>query len=273
MCTDAGGGLVEVVQQGERVRLEYRTIAAPSANAPLLVFLHEGLGSLSAWREFPDRLCAEGGLRGLVCSRAGYGRSTPRPHATRWRPDFMHVQAREGLPALLDALGVDTRTSPPWLFGHSDGASIALIYAATFPARVAGVIAAAPHLFVEDLSVRSIERARDAYRSTDLRDRLARHHADVESAFWGWNDIWLDPAFRDWNIEALLASIRCPLLAVQGHDDEYGTMAQIDSVRLGAPQAQLLKLAACGHAPHRDQPEALIAATTAFIAQHAQQVC
>jgi len=265
--------LVEVVQEGERVRLEYRTIAAPSANAPLLVFLHEGLGSLSAWREFPDRLCAEVGLRGLVYSRAGYGGSTPRPHATRWRPDFMHVQAREVLPALLDALGVDTRTSPPWLFGHSDGASIALIYAATFPERVTGVIAAAPHLFVEDLSVRSIERARDVYRSTDLRERLARHHADVDSAFWGWNDIWLDPAFRDWNIEALLASIRCPLLAAQGYDDEYGTMAQIDRITLGAPQVQLLKLAACGHAPHRDQPEALIAATTAFIAQHAKQVC
>ncbi|HYS15169.1 MAG TPA: alpha/beta hydrolase, partial [Burkholderiaceae bacterium] len=118
------------------------------------------------------------------------------------------------------------------------------------------------------LSVRSIERARDVYRSTDLRDRLARHHGDVDSAFWGWNDIWLDPAFRDWNIEALLASIRCPLLAVQGYDDEYGTMAQIDRVTLGAPQAQLLKLAACGHAPHRDQPEALIDATTAFIARY-----
>ncbi|HYS11872.1 MAG TPA: alpha/beta fold hydrolase, partial [Burkholderiaceae bacterium] len=140
--------MVQVVQEGERIRLEYRTIAADNALAPLLVFLHEGLGSLSAWREFPDRLCAAGGLRGLVYSRAGYGLSTPRPHPRRWRPDFMHVQAREVLPALFDALGVDSRTSPPWLFGHSDGASIALIYAATFPDRVAGTIAVAPHLFV-----------------------------------------------------------------------------------------------------------------------------
>src|SRR5262245_11296003 len=239
-----------------------------AADAPLVVFLHEGLGSLSAWRDFPDRLCAAGSLRGLVYSRAGYGKSTPRPHAVRWKPDFMHIQAREVLPALLAALGIDPAKSPPWLFGHSDGGSISLIYAASFPDRVAGVIAAAPHIFVEDLSVRSIERARDVYRTTDLRERLARHHADVDSAFWGWNDIWLDPAFRDWNIEALLRSIRCPLLAVQGYDDEYGTMAQIEHIPLGAPQAQLLKLAACGHSPHRDQPDALISAAVDFIARH-----
>jgi pimeloyl-ACP methyl ester carboxylesterase len=264
---EAGGGLVEVVQEGERIRLEYRTIEARGTAAPLLVFLHEGLGSVSAWREFPDRLCAASGLRGLVYSRAGYGRSTPRPHAQRWKPDFMHVQAREVLPGLLAALGIDAAHSPPWLFGHSDGGSIALIYAATFPDRVAGVIAVAPHLFVEDLSVRSIEQARTVYLTTDLRERLARHHSDVDSAFWGWNDIWLDPAFRDWNIEALLPSIRCPLLAVQGYDDEYGTMAQIDHIAHGAPHAQLLKLDACGHSPHRDQPDALIEATVDFIAR------
>jgi len=264
---DSGGGSVEAIQGGERIALEYRSIdAAP--DAALVVFLHEGLGSLSAWRDFPDRLCAAGRLRGLVYSRAGYGRSTPRPHQVRWTPDFMHVQAREVLPTLLAALGIDTQRSPPWLFGHSDGGSIALIHAATFPERVAGVIAVAPHLFVEDLSVRSIERARDVYRTTDLRERLARHHADVDSAFWGWNDIWLDPAFRDWNIEALLPSIRCPVLAVQGYDDEYGTMAQIDHIALGVPDARLLKLASCGHSPHRDQPQALIDAAVAFIAAH-----
>jgi pimeloyl-ACP methyl ester carboxylesterase len=268
---EVGGDLIEVVQEGERVRLEYRTIESHTAEEPLLVFLHEGLGSVSAWRDFPDRLCAASGLRGLVYSRAGYGRSTPRPPEQRWKPDFMHVQAREVLPGLLAALGLDAARSPPWLFGHSDGASIALIYAATFPHRVTGVIAVAPHLFVEDLSVRSIEQARDVYLNTDLRERLARHHADVDSAFWGWNDIWLDPAFRDWNIEALLPSIRCPLLAVQGYDDEYGTMAQIDHITRGAPHAQLLKLDACGHSPHRDQPEALIAATVDFIARHRPQ--
>ena len=270
MHADSGGGWVEAIQGGERIVLEYRTISA-AGDAPLVVFLHEGLGSLSAWRDFPDRLCKAGGLRGLLYSRAGYGRSTPRPHHVRWTPEFMHVQAREVLPELLAALEIDTRRSPPWLFGHSDGGSIALIYAATFPDRVAGVIAVAPHLFVEDLSVRSIERARDVYRNTDLRERLARHHADVDSAFWGWNDIWLDPAFRDWNIEALLPSIRCPVLAVQGYDDEYGTMAQIDRIPLGVPRARLLKLASCGHSPHRDQPEALIDAAVGFIAAHSAQ--
>jgi pimeloyl-ACP methyl ester carboxylesterase len=264
---DSSEGTVEAIQGGARVALEYRTIDGAEV-APLVVFLHEGLGSLSAWRDFPDRFCAAGGLRGLVYSRAGYGRSTPRPHEVRWTPDFMHVQAREILPTLLAALGIDTQETPPWLFGHSDGGSIALIHTATFPERVAGVIAVAPHLFVENLSVRSIERARDVYRTTDLRERLARHHADVDSAFWGWNDIWLHPAFRDWNIEALLPSIRCPVLAVQGYDDEYGTMAQIEHIALGVPHAKLLKLASCGHSPHRDQPQALIEAAVAFIAAH-----
>jgi pimeloyl-ACP methyl ester carboxylesterase len=142
------------------------------------------------------------------------------------------------------------------------------MYAAAFPHDVAGVIAVAPHIFVEDLSIRSIERARDVYRTTDLRERLARHHADVDSAFWGWNDMWLDPDFRRWNIEPVLPAIRCPLLAVQGYDDEYGTMAQIERIAHGAPQTQLLKLAACGHSPHRDQPDALIDAVRTFIERH-----
>ena len=149
-------------------------------------------------------------------------------------------------------MGVD---DPPWLFGHSDGASIALLYAAAFPERVAGVVAVAPHVFVEDVSVASIEQARDAYAATDLRQRLARYHDDPDSAFCGWNDIWLDPAFRAWNIEDMLPRIRCPVLAVQGEDDEYGTMAQIDAIARRVPQARLLKLPACGHSPHRDQPE------------------
>jgi len=262
---------VDVAQAGERVRLEYRWIASAAPDAPLLVFLHEGLGSTSAWRDFPDRLCAAARVRGLVYSRAGYGRSTARPPERRWRPDFMHVQAREALPSLLEALAVDARTTPPWLFGHSDGGSIALIHAATFPERVAGLIVVAPHVLVEDLSVQSIERARDVYRTTDLRERLGRHHADVESAFWGWNDIWLDPAFRHWNIEGLLPAIRCPVLAVQGYDDEYGTMAQIDRIAAAVPQAELLKLAACGHSPHRDQPQALIEASARFIASQRAQ--
>ena len=257
-----------VVRQGGReVRLEYHRVGSVDPSAPLLVFLHEGLGSLSMWRDFPARLCAEGGFRGLVYSRAGYGRSTPRPHDERWTPSYMHEQAREVLPQFLAAAGVDAQRDPPWLFGHSDGASIALIHAAARPREVAGLVLLAPHIFVEDLSVHGITQAKTAYRDTDLKPRLARHHADVDSAFWGWNDIWLDPAFRRWSIEDLLPSLRVPLLAVQGHNDEYGTMAQVDGLAARAG-AEVLKLDGCAHSPHRDRPEAVIAATIEFIARH-----
>lgn len=260
--------LAEVRQTGRTVRLEFRWVGVRDPNAPLLVFLHEGLGSASMWRHYPAQLCEAGGWRGLVYSRAGYGRSTPRRHDERWTPDYMHVQAKEVLPAFLAAAGVDLERSPPWLFGHSDGASIALIYAAAFPAAVAGLVLLAPHIFVEDVSVRSIELAKAAYRATGLRSRLARHHEDVDSAFWGWNDIWLDPAFRHWNIEPLLGSIRVPVLAVQGHDDEYGTMAQVDGLSARVPQAEVIKLEDCAHAPHRDQPAAVTAAVIEFIRGH-----
>ena len=245
--------------------LQYIWVGGNDPASPLLVFLHEGLGSVAMWKDFPAKLCAAGGFRGLVYSRAGYGRSTPRPHGEHWGVDFMHIQARAVLPAFLAGVGVDIESNPPWLFGHSDGGSIALIYAADYPTRVAGVIAAAPHIFVEDLTVRSIEQARDAYRAADLRTKLARYHNDVDSAFWGWNDIWLNPDFRAWNIEALLPLIRCPVLAVQGYDDEYGTMAQIDALAKHIAHAKVLKLTECGHSAHRDQPEAVIRAAIEFI--------
>ena len=178
----------------------------------------------------------------------------------------MHRQAHDVLPALLAHFGI---AKPVWLFGHSDGASIALLFAAAYPDRVAGVIAVAPHILVEDVSIRSIEAARTLYRTTDLRERLARYHADPDSAFWGWNDIWLDPAFRTWSIEERLASIRCPVLAVQGESDEYGTMEQIEGIARRVPQARLLKLSACGHSPHRDQPAALTEGVVAFLRAHA----
>ena len=253
--------------------LEYARFAADRRASPLLVFLHEGLGSVAMWRDWPRQLCDAGSFRGLVYSRPGYGRSTPRAAAEKWPVDFMHAQAREVLPAFLLAADVDTATDPPWLVGHSDGASIALIHASAFPARVSGVIALAPHVFVEDLSIQSIERTRETYlASTDtqqssLRAKLARYHDYPDSAFWGWNDIWLDPAFRGWNIESLLPSITKPVLAVQGEDDEYGTMAQVDSIAKRVPHAQVLKLPACGHSPQRDQPQRVIKATVDFITQ------
>ena len=239
-----------------------------AADGPVLVFLHEGLGSLAMWKDFPQQLCDAIGWRGLVYSRPGYGRSTPRAAEEAWGLDFMHRQAREVLPALLAALNIDTAAEPPWLFGHSDGGSIALLHAAAYPQRMGGAIVVAPHIRVEHLSVTSIAKAREAYLKTDLRQRLARYHEDPDSAFWGWNDIWLHPPFRHWSIEAELAAITCPLLAVQGHGDEYGTLEQIRGIASRAPQTELLELADCGHSPHRDQAAALIAAVARFTTHH-----
>ncbi len=265
------GGVVNLVVEGEALAIEHRMIDG-ARSQPLVIFLHEGLGSVAMWKDFPDRLCAAGNFRGLVYSRPGYGRSTPRPHHVRWRPDFMHREAQLVLPALLDALEIDVDAGvdgvAAWLFGHSDGGSIALIHAASFPQRVAGLVVLAPHLFVEQKGLDSIVAAREAWRHGDFRDRLARHHDDVESAFWGWNDIWLAPDFRNWNIEALLPAIACSILAIQGRDDQYGTMAQIDRIASALPRTELLKLDRCGHSPHRDRPDAVIAATVHFIAEN-----
>lgn len=265
------GQLVEFaeIRWAERtVRIEYQWLIPEPASSRLLVFLHEGLGSLAMWRDFPRRLCAALGCRGLVYSRPGYGRSTPRTADEFWQPDFMHRQAYEVLPALLQALGIDVKADPPWLLGHSDGGSIALLYAARFPQQVAGCVLLAPHIRVEELSVASIDLARKAYLETDLRERLAKYHDDADSPFWGWNRIWLAPEFRDWSIESEIGAVRCPLLAVQGLDDEYGTLEQIYGIARRLAQTELLVLPACGHSPHRDQADKLIAAVINFMTHH-----
>ncbi len=255
------------------VKLELQRIPAPAvgaARAPL-VFLHEGLGSVSLWRGWPERLCAATGRAGVVYSRQGYGRSDPTPdvrgepaerdgrRSGRLRPDYMHREALEVLPALLRRLEI----ARPVLVGHSDGGTIALLHASRHP--VTACVVLAPHVIVEDLSVRSIEQARHAYTEGDLRGRLARHHADVDCAFWQWNDVWLSPQFRDLDIREDCRRIRAPLLAIQGVDDPYGTMAQLHDLAAAAPQTRLLELPACGHAPHRDQPEAVTAAIAEFL--------
>jgi pimeloyl-ACP methyl ester carboxylesterase len=255
----AMAALAHLHWRGAPLDLEYVWVGMSDSRHPTVVFLHEGLGSVAMWKDFPERLCRGAGLRGLVFSRYGYGRSTARPRDERWRVDFMHEQAWEVLPALFAELGIER----PWLFGHSDGGSIALLYAARFP--VAGLVVAAPHIMVEDISVSSIARARTAYLEGGLRARLARYHNDVDSAFWGWNDVWLDPAFRAWDIRAQLAAIGAPLLAIQGEDDEYGTLEQIEGIARLAPQTRLLVLPACGHSPHRDQPERLIEEAARFM--------
>ena len=248
--------------RGRELRLEYQWVGAPRGAAPVVVFLHEGLGSISMWRDFPRRLCDEHGLTGFVFSRYGYGRSTPKPVGERWGSGFMAEQADVVLPKLFGAVGIER----PWLFGHSDGATIALLHAATHP--VAGVIAVAPHLFVEDVAIASIEKARVAYDTGPLREGLARHHADPDSAFRGWNDAWLAAEFRAWNVEREIEAISAPLLAVQGEGDEYGTLAQIRSIARRLPKTRLLVLADCGHSPHRDQPETLSREVGRFILEH-----
>lgn len=175
----------------------------------------------------------------------------------------MHRQANEVLPALLQALNV---TQAPWLLGHSDGGSIALLYASRH--RTAGVMVMAPHIRVEEVSVQSIAKAKAAYENTDLRERLSRYHSDVDSAFWGWNRIWLAPEFRNWSIETELSTLTCPVLAIQGIQDEYGTLAQIRDIQRHVAHTQLLELADCGHAPHRDQPQALTQACLTFFQSH-----
>jgi pimeloyl-ACP methyl ester carboxylesterase len=227
---------------------------------PTLVFLHEGLGSVALWRDFPRDVAQTASLPALVYSRAGYGRSAAltRPRT----PRYMHDEALVTLPALLDALDI----VDPILIGHSDGASIALIHAGAGVRAVRAVVAMAPHVFVEELSIAGIEQARLAYESGDLRAKLGRYHDDVESAFRGWNDIWLSPAFRDWNIEGSLPGIACPLLLIQGRDDEYGTLAQLDAIeRQVSGLIRRVELDDCRHSAHRDQQGATLAAIAEFV--------
>lgn len=235
-------------------RLEYEWTGPAEAGAPAIVLLHQGLGSLSLWRDFPRHLHEATGLRVLAYSRWGYGNSDPVrsfPRSPRW----MHEGAEE-LAALLAALGV----ARPILFGHSDGATIALLHAAHRMApKALAVVAMAPHVFLEREGILSIAKARVAYEEGELREKLARFHADVDSAFYNWNVTWLAPAMRGWNIEAELAGIDCPLLLVQGVSDEYGTPAQLDSIkRHTGGKAEIVLLENCGHSPHIDQRVAVL---------------
>jgi pimeloyl-ACP methyl ester carboxylesterase len=228
-------------------KLEYTRI--PGDTPPALIFLHEGLGSVAMWRDFPAKVAAATGSETVVYSRRGYGRSakTTGPRCV----DYMHHEAQVVLPQLVDRLGV----SRPILVGHSDGASITLI-AAGSGFHASGVVVMAPHVFVEDVTVASIAAAKDAYRTTDLPQRLGRYHDDPDHAFWRWNDIWLDPAFRSWNIETVIRSINAPMLIIQGEGDEYGTPAQVDAIRRQThTDCEAVLLENCGHSPQRDQPD------------------
>jgi pimeloyl-ACP methyl ester carboxylesterase len=243
------------------LRLEAARFGHRVAGRPTLVFLHEGLGSVALWRDFPPALATATGCAALVYSRQGYGASDP---VALPRPlSFMHDEARHVLPALLEAEGIEDAI----LIGHSDGASIALIYAGENGARLRGLVLEAPHVFVEPVCVESIAKINASYGTSDLRAKLARHHgANVDGAFRGWADSWLDPEFLAWNIEEFLPGVRVPLLVIQGEDDEYGTLAQIERVtrQVSGPVEQLI-LPRCGHSPHRDQRDKVLAAMTRFI--------
>ena len=246
--------------------LEYCWVNAHLCDAPIVVFLHEGLGSIAIWREWPQTVCDRLGMRGLLYSRPGYGQSTPRTRNEKWPVDYLARQAYDVFPALLDAVGIgaDERRQM-WLIGHSDGGTIALHYASRFLTALAGAVVIAPHEFVEAVTVEGIAQTRILYETTALRARLARYHADVDSAFYGWNDIWLDPAFRAWNMLDALPRIACPLLAIQAHDDHYASMAQIDAIASRVAHAQVCRLAEGGHSPHRDAPGPLTEAIASFI--------
>jgi len=216
------------------------------------------------WRDFPERLCHAANARGLVFSRPGYGRSSLPPGEARREPGYLHRQAFEVLPAFLDALGFGEGAAAPWLLGHSDGGTIGLLHAARYPGRTAGIVVVAPHIFVEEVTLAGIKRARSSW-SGDVRARLARHHDDPDWVFESWVETWLDPRFRDWTIEREIRAIRCPVLAVQGLDDEHGTLEQIRGIARSVPQSKLVELVGAGHSPHRDQPTVLIEEVRRFL--------
>jgi pimeloyl-ACP methyl ester carboxylesterase len=242
---------------------EARWIGPAPADAPTLVFLHQGLGCVATWNDFPDKLAAATGCGGFVYSRAGHGKSDPLalPRAL----DFMQNEGRNVLPRLLDAVGVERAV----LVGHSDGASIALVQGGLdHSGRIAGLILEAPHVFIEDLSIDSITKIKAEYETGNLRDRLARHHGDnVDCAFWGWCGAWLNPKSRHWNIEEFLPGISVPILLIQGEDDEYGTPEQLRAIeRQAGNRVETLLLPACGHTPHRERTDTVLKAMTDFVA-------
>jgi pimeloyl-ACP methyl ester carboxylesterase len=220
------------------------------------VLLHEGLGSLDLWRDLPQEIARRTGRSVLVYSRYGYGRSDS--FAEPREPDYMHHEARVVLPELLARFAIPR----PVLVGHSDGASIALIYASAHD--VAALVVIAPHVFVEPVTVEAIAATRASYETTELRERLSRRHRDVDATFYGWNDIWLDARFRTWNIEHVLARICAPVLMIQGDADAYGTLAQLDAIRVAVSSTTTLIVPRAGHSPQRDAPEAVTDAIVAF---------
>ncbi len=250
-------GVVSATIDG--VALEVTCHAPGTPSTPTLVFLHEGLGSVSLWRDFPQRLVAASGCGALVYSRRGYGNSASLQN--RFETDYMHREALETLPALLDHFGI----ADPVLYGHSDGASIALIHAGQSGRAVRGLVVEAPHVFVEGISLAGVEAARAAFEAGDL-GTLARHHQDADRIFRAWNDVWRDPEFRNWSIEDCLPAIRIPVLMIQGSNDAYGTLAQLDAIAASVTGCcGRLVLPNCGHSPHREAADCVLDRVVTFM--------
>ena len=247
-----------VTVAGAQIEFQRIAVERPRQSSPI-VMLHEGLGCIALWKDFPLQLAQATARDVVLYSRQGYGHSSALVAARTL--SYMHNEALQVLPELLDRLGIEN----PILFGHSDGGSIALIHAGGSQRAVAGVVALAPHVLVEDISISSIAAAKVAYETTDLRARLERYHDDVDGMFWGWNDIWLHPAFRAWNIEDYVKRVRCEILAIQGEQDEYGTMDQIERIARLAPNVRTLTLPNCRHSAHRDQSGAVLDSVVRWI--------
>ena len=255
----AGHGFLDVEGQS----LEYACWGPSPDRAPTIILLHEGLGCVALWRDFPEKLAAETGMGVLAYSRAGYGQSSGKP--LPWPVSYMTDEAIEVLPQVLDAIGFQSGI----LMGHSDGATIASIYCGTVEDfRVRGLIVMAPHYFTEPMGLAAIQQARQAYDQGDLRGRLGKYHRDVDNAFHGWNDSWLNPDFHSWNVADVIDYLRIPALAVQGVDDQYGTLAQIEELetRSYAP-VDVEILHSCGHSPQNDQPERVLQVVAEFAAR------
>src|SRR5262245_1505707 len=239
--------------------LETRWVEAGPENASTIVLLHDALGSAAVWKDFPERLAEETGSNVLVYSRYGHGNSDVL--SDERTIDYIHYEGEVVLPELLDKFQI----SSPLLLGHSDGASIAITYAGKYHDRVSGLILMAPHVFVEDVTVRGVIDAGVAYRSADLKQKLSRYHCDPDGIFHAWHNMWIDPNFKDWNIESYLSSICCPSLLIQGEHDGYGTVAQLETIRSHVPESEMFLLQGCGHSPYREKPEATLHRIAQFI--------
>lgn len=261
----------EIEWNGQCLSVEYQLITPVQINTPeKIIFLHEGLGCVSMWKNFPEQLCRLVGMQGMVYSRPGYGKSSPLGNSPNWTADFMHLQAKEILPLILKSLNwlnaENSSEQKLHLLGHSDGASIAIIFAAQFPQLLSTLTVLAPHTKVENITLEGIQQAKLAYFNGNMLAALSKHHQNPQLCFESWSSIWLSEEFSTWNLAAELRQLQCPVLAIQGFQDAYGTMEQINEIQKLHSPTRLIQLQDCGHSPHKDQLQQVLQACSEFIA-------